>query len=196
MPKIVTLPLGEEQVRALRVGDDVRVSGRILTAREKAHRLLVAAEDPEVRALGREGLVYHCSPVVSQDPATREYRFVAAGPSASDRMEPYEADVLARYRLRAVMGKGGMGKRTLAALREHGAVYLHATGALAVVLARSVTRVRGVLHLDELGVPEAIWDVEVKDFPAVVTMDAHGTSLHETIDGDAIAKELIGRQTA
>jgi fumarate hydratase class I len=194
MSKPLTLPLADEAVRALRVGDEVLVSGRLLTAREKAHRLLAAQGDPAVAALARGSIVYHCGPVVSQDPRTREYRFVAAGPTASMRMEPFQAEVLARYGFRGVLGKGGMGPRTLAALRERGAVYLHAVGSLAVVLARSVVKVHGVHHLDELGVPEAIWDVEVRDFPAVVTMDAQGTSLHEVIREDAIAKELVGRK--
>ncbi len=193
MPRALTLPLGDAAVRDLRVGDDVLVSGRLLTGRAKAHRFLASSDDPAIHAVARGTLVYHCGPVVSQDPATREYRFVAAGPSASMREEPLQAEVLARYGFRGIVGKGGMGPRTLAALRELGAVYLHAQGGLAVVLARSVVKVHGVHKLDEFGVPEAIWDVEVKDFPAVVTMDAHGTSLHETIGEDAIARELVGR---
>jgi fumarate hydratase subunit beta len=193
MPKLVTLPLGEDAVRDLRVGDDVLVSGRLLTGRSKAHRFLASSDDPALHALARGTLVYHCGPVVSQDPRTREYRFVAAGPSASIREEPLEAEVLARYGFRGVLGKGGMGARTLDALGALGAVYLHASGGLAVVLARSVVKVHGVHKLDEFGVPEAIWDIEVKDFPAVVTMDSHGTSLHETIGEDAIARELVGR---
>jgi fumarate hydratase class I len=122
--------------------------------------------------------------VVAQDPAGG-WRFVAAGPTTSMREEPWQAEVIARYGVRGVIGKGGMGPRTLAALREHGAVYLHAVGGLAVTLARRVTRVHGVHMLDELGVTEAIWDVEVKDFPAVVTMDAHGDSLHARAEGPA-----------
>jgi fumarate hydratase subunit beta len=194
MAKTLTLPLTDPAARALRVGDEVLVSGRLLTARDKAHRLLAAQDLPAVAALARGSVVYHCGPVVSQDPRTREYRFVAAGPTASMRMEPYEAEVIARYGFRGVLGKGGMGPRTLAALKERGAVYLHAVGGLAVVLARTVVKVHGVHRQDEHGVPEAIWDVEVQDFPAVVTMDAHGTSLHEVIGEDAIAKELVGRE--
>jgi fumarate hydratase class I len=194
MPKILTLPLAEEGARELRVGDDVLVRGRIFTGRDKVHRYLATVDDAHVREIARGSLVYHCGPVVSQDPRTREYRFVAAGPTASMREEPHQAEVIARYGLRGVIGKGGMGKRTLAALQEHGAVYLHAIGGLAVVLARSVTKVHGVHKLDEFGVPEALWEIEVNDFPAVVTMDAHGNNLHESIGEDAIAKELIDRR--
>ncbi len=178
MPKPLILPIDAEAIRELRVGDDVLVSGRMITSRDTAHRHLVKALDPKVRAMVEGRAIYHCGPVVAHDAATGAWRFVAAGPSTSLRMEPYEAEVIARYGVRAVIGKGGMGARTAAALREHGAVYLHAVGGLAVTLARRVTKVHGVYLLDELGVTEAIWDVEVEDFPAVVTMDAHGESLH------------------
>ncbi len=178
MAKALTLPVGADEIRELHVGDEVLVSGRIVTAREPAHRWLVRHGDASTRALLEGRFLYHCGPVVARDPSTDEWRFVAAGPSTSMREEPWEADVIARYGVRGVIGKGGMGERTLAALKEHGAVYLHAVGGLAVTLARRVVRVHGVHRLDDLGVTEALWDVEVKDFPAVVTMDAHGESLH------------------
>ncbi len=190
MAKSLLLPADAEAIRALRVGDDVLVSGRVVTARDAAHRHLVRAPDPALKRLVEGCAIYHCGPVVAQDPATRAWRFVAAGPTLSQRMEPYEAEVLALYGARAVIGKGGMGARTLAALKEHGAVYLHAVGGLAVTLARRVTLVRGVHLLDELGVTEALWDVEVKEFPAVVTMDAHGDTLHERAEPAARAGGL------
>jgi len=181
------LPATADDIRALHAGDEVRVRGRILTAREAAHRHLVRQDDPRVRAWAQGALVYHCGPVVARDPATGAWRFVAAGPTPSLRQEPWEAEVIARYGLRGVIGKGGMGATTLAALRAHGAVYLHALGGLAVTLARCVKRVVDVHLLDELGVTEAIWLVEVEDFPAVVTMDAHGESLHLKVEDAAPA---------
>lgn len=187
MPKLITLPVSAEDVRALRVGDEVLIRGRILTAREAGHRWLAAHDEPTVRAWAEGALVYHCGPVVARDAATGAWRFVAAGPSTSMREEPFEAEVLARYGLRGAIGKGGMGPRTLEALRAHGAVYLHVAGGLAVSLARHVKRVLGVHLLDELGVTEAIWHVEVEDLPAVVTMDAHGASLHARVDEGAPA---------
>ncbi len=179
MPRTVTLPLDADAVRALRAGDEVLLSGRAITAREAAHRhLLDGAPVEAVRRALRGGAIYHCGPVVAQDPSTKAWRFVAAGPTASLRMEPWTADVVAAYEPRVVLGKGGMGPRTLAALRAHGAVYLHAGGGLAVTLARHVARVHRVHALDALGVTDALWEIELDAFPAVVTMDAHGGTLH------------------
>jgi fumarate hydratase class I len=184
VPELLTLPTTEARVRALRAGDEVVIRGAVVTAREAAHRWLASHDDPRVRGWTEGGLVYHCGPVVIRDPATGAWRFVAAGPSASDREEPWEAAVIARYGLRAVLGKGGMGPATRAALAARGAVYLHVAGGLAVTLARHVGRVHGVHLLDELGIPEAIWHAELLDLPAVVTMDAHGESLHGRPPGD------------
>jgi fumarate hydratase subunit beta len=174
----LALPLTEDAARALRVGDEVLVSGRIITAREAAHRHLVEQDDQRAREQARGSFVYHCGPVVARDPETRGWRFVAAGPSTSIREEPYQGEVIARYGLRGVIGEGGMGPATRAALQEHGAVYLQPLGDLALVLAKRVTAVEWVHLLEELGSSEAIWAIRVKDFPAVVTMDSHGESLY------------------
>ena len=182
----IELPVSAERIRELRVGDEVLVSGRLVTGRDAAHRYLVRTLDERVKAALEGRFIYHCGPVVAQDPGTGGWRFVAAGPTTSMREEAWQAEVIARYGVRGVIGKGGMGPRTLAALREHGAVYLHAVGGLAVTLARRVVRVHGVHMLDELGVTEAIWDVEVAGFPAVVTMDAHGESLHARAEAAAL----------
>jgi fumarate hydratase class I len=194
MPKALTLPVSEEDVRALEVGDEVQFSGRILTARQAAHARLVKGAEPRLAALLRGGFVYHCSPIVAQDRAARGWRVVAAGPSTSARQELYEPEVIARYGVRGIVGRGGMGPATLEALRRHGAVYLHALGGLATALARRVIRVHGVHLLDDLGVAEAIWELEVRDFPAIVTMDAHGESLHAKLEGEA-ARALLERKS-
>ncbi|AKU89759.1 FumA C-terminus/TtdB family hydratase beta subunit [Vulgatibacter incomptus] len=180
MPKKIELPITESAIRELRIGDEVEISGPMVLGRDAAHKHLVKAFDPEFDRLARDRFLYHCGPVVSRT-ADGGYRFVAAGPTTSIREEPYEAQVIEQYGVRGVIGKGGMGPRTLEAMRKHGCVYLHAIGGLAVVLAEKVVKVHGAHMLDELGVPEAMWSIEVKDFPCVITMDSHGGSLHETM---------------
>ncbi len=175
----IDLPVAEEPIRKLKVGDEVGVYGVMITARDAAHKYLVEEDGAEVREVLQGGMIYHCGPVVRQSDAG--WQFVAAGPTTSKREEPYEAEVIAQYGVRAVIGKGGMGERTLAACKEHGAVYLHAIGGLAVILARSVRKVREVHKLDEFGAPEAMWVIEVENFPAIVTMDSHGNSLHAEV---------------
>ena len=175
----IKLPVPEEDIRRLKVGDEVVISGVMITARDAAHKYMVEQEAVEVKDVLKDGMLYHCGPVVKKD--DQGWHFVAAGPTTSKREEPYEAEVIARYGVRGVIGKGGMGEHTLAACREHGAVYLHAIGGLAVILARSVKQVQTVHKLEEFGVPEAMWVIEVERFPAVVTMDSHGNSLHEAV---------------
>lgn len=178
MPKKIELPTIESAIRELRIGDEVEISGEMVLGRDAAHKHLIKTFDKEFERLARDRFLYHCGPVV-QKQADGSYRFVAAGPTTSIREEPYEAQVIEQYGVRGVIGKGGMGKRTLEAMRKHGCVYIHAIGGLAVVLAQKVVSVKGVHMLEELGVPEAMWSIEVKDFPAVITMDSHGDSLHE-----------------
>lgn len=193
MAKSVRLPLGAEEARALVVGDEVLLTGRLLTGRGEASRWLAANDDARVKAALRGSVLYHCAPVAERDPQSGAWRFLAAGPSPSARYEGEAPALIARQGLRGLLGKGGMGPATLAALQEHGAVYLHAVGAAAVVLARAVVRVRGVHRLEEWGVAEAMWDLEIEDFPAVVTMDAQGRNLHEsTADAAGLARQLMG----
>jgi tartrate/fumarate subfamily iron-sulfur-dependent hydro-lyase beta chain len=141
----------------------------------------------------RGSVIYHCGPVVATND-DGSYEFVAAGPTTSIREEPYQADVIGRYGLRGVIGKGGMGAKTLTGLAEHGAVYLHAVGGAAQVLARAIPRVERVFMLEEFGVPEALWVIEVERFPVMVTMDSHGGSLHDEVEELSKAKlrELLG----
>jgi len=172
------LPIDEDRARSLHVGDEVRLSGRLCTAREAAHQHLARGLDARARAMLEGRVVFHCGPVVVPSPDGRTWQVVAAGPTESARVEAWTPEVVARYGVRGLLGKGGMGPGTGEALRHQGAVYLHAPPSLAVTLARAVVGVRGVHLLDELGVAEAMWDLEVRDLPAVVTMDAHGESLH------------------
>jgi len=169
-------PLSEEKVRALKVGDVVLINGPLVTGRDAAHQYLLHHDSPYDT---HGAILYHCGPVMLKE--NNQWRTVAAGPTTSIREEPYEADVIRRFGLRAVMGKGGMGKQTLAALKECGAVYLHAIGGAAQFYARCLPKVQGVYLLEELGVPEAMWVFEARNFPAIVTMDAHGNSLHADV---------------
>ena len=170
-------PISEEQVRALKVGDVVLVSGRMFTGRDAVHAHLMKHQPP---ADMRGGVLYHCGPVVVKE-GDGGYRVTAAGPTTSIREEPYQAEILERYGVRVVIGKGGMGPKTLAGLKESGAVYLNAIGGAAQFYARCINRVAGVSLL-EFGTPEAMWHLDVTDFPAIVTMDAHGNSLHKDIE--------------
>lgn len=177
-------PLSTEQMRSLRVGDVVLVSGEVFTGRDAVHAHLMKSPPP-VDLHG--AVLYHCGPVMLKTEDGWEVK--AAGPTTSSREEPYQHHVLREYGVKAVIGKGGMGAKTLAALRECGAVYLNGIGGAAQYYARTVRHVRGV-HLLEFGIPEAMWHLEVSDFAAIVTMDAHGNSLHADVE------ETSGRSLA
>ena len=177
------IPLTEETVRSLKLGQTVLLSGTLYTARDAAHKYLAGGDAPPPLPKGvnlQGGVLYHCGPVMVQE-KDGSWRVTAAGPTTSAREEPYQAEVLRRFGVRALVGKGGMGEKTRKALAQYGAVYLSAVGGAAQVLAASVLRVPSVAFLEEFGSPEAMWSLEVKDFPAIVTMDAWGNSLHEQI---------------
>jgi fumarate hydratase class I len=173
---VLTAPISEQQIRELKVGDIVIIRGDVFTGRDAVHAHLMQ-HAPPVDLQG--AVLYHCGPVMLQE--NGEWRVKAAGPTTSSREEPYQHHVIRTYGVRAVIGKGGMGKRTSDALKDFGAVYLNAIGGAAQYYARSVKRVKGV-HLMEFGIPEAMWHLEVDGFAAIVTMDAHGGSLHADIE--------------
>jgi fumarate hydratase class I len=188
----LTFPLSDAAVRDLKVGDPVSLHGLMVTGRDAAHKWLIdtfvrKTRPPQgddlqaieaLKPLLAGGAIYHCGPVVA-GLDTKQYKFVAAGPTTSIREEPYQAEVLQHFGMRAVIGKGGMGARTLAGCQSIPAVYLHAIGGAATLIAKTVTRV--------VGVPEALWVIEVKAFPAVVTMDSHGHSLHAEVEAQSQA---------
>lgn len=189
----IKLPVSEEEIRKLKAGDEVSITGVMITARDAAHKYLVDTDGEDVKDLIRDGMIYHCGPVVKKEEG--KYSFVAAGPTTSIREEPYEPPVIAKYGVRGVIGKGGMGAGTLKACADHGCVYLSAVGGLATTLARSVVEVLDVHKLEEFGVPEAMWVIRVENFPAVVTMDSHGKSIHDEIAELSRKKyeELLGK---
>jgi tartrate/fumarate subfamily iron-sulfur-dependent hydro-lyase beta chain len=173
-------PFSEEQIRALKVGDAVEISGVLFTGRDAVHKYLHEGGELPRGVRLENGILYHCGPVVIKDDAGK-WKVTAAGPTTSIREEPYQAGIIKNFALRGVIGKGGMGDRTAAACREHGCVYLHAVGGAAQVLAECITEVRNVYLMEQFGAPEAIWELVVEKFPAVVTMDANGNSLHREV---------------
>ncbi|OIO85645.1 MAG: fumarate hydrolyase [Anaerolineae bacterium CG2_30_57_67] len=195
--KEITLPVSDETIRALVVGEPVLLSGIMITGRDAAHKWMIdtfirktrapQGDDEQVYAelkkLLNGALIYHCGPVVS-GLDTKQYKFVAAGPTTSIREEPYQAEVMKHFNLKGVIGKGGMGPKTLKGCQETPAVYFHAIGGAASYIAQSVKKVLGVYKL-EFGVPEAMWVIEVKNFPVVVTMDSHGNSQHKAINDNS-----------
>jgi fumarate hydratase class I len=176
---VLTAPFDEAAIRSLKVGDVVLLNGRMFTGRDSVHAYLMKHEPP-VDLNG--AAIYHCGPVAVQE--GESWKMNAAGPTTSIREEPYQADVIRRFGVRVVIGKGGMGARTLEALQACGAVYLNAIGGAAQFYAKTIERVDGV-SLFEFGVPEAMWHLHVKDFPAIVTMDAHGNSLHKDVESES-----------
>jgi len=176
----LTAPFAESKIRALEVGDPVEITGVLFTGRDAVHKYLAQGGALPSGVNLRDGILYHCGPVVLKD-EHGQWKVVAAGPTTSIREEPYQAQIIEQFGLRGVIGKGGMGERTLAACRAHGCAYLHAVGGAAQVLAECVRAVRNVYLLEKFGSPEAIWELEVERFPVVVTMDAHGGSLHREV---------------
>ncbi len=190
----LSAPFSEEKIRSLKVGDEVGITGILYTGRDAVHKYLHEGGQLPPQVNLRDGILYHCGPVVIKDDAG-QWKVTAAGPTTSIREEPYQAEIIAKFGLRGVIGKGGMGAKTLAACQQHGCVYLHGVGGAAQVLAECVKQVRGVYMMEQFGAPEAIWELDVENFPAVVTMDSHGRSLHAEVlaaSQAALAKNLAG----
>lgn len=187
------IPVSEEQILSLHAGDSVTISGIATTGRDAAHKYMVeklidggdslSESDrelfEELKAIYRGGAIYHCGPIVRND--SGKWTIVSAGPTTSIREEVYEDRVIAAFGLRVVIGKGGMGPRTLAACRANKAVYVHAIGGAGVTTAETMAEVIDVFKKDAFGSPEAFWKVRFVNFPGIVTMDAHGKSLHEEL---------------
>ena len=174
------VPISEKTIRSLKVGDEVTVTGTVFTGRDAVHKYLHDGGALPTGVKFKDAVLYHCGPVVMKD-EEGNWKVTAAGPTTSIREEPYQWQVIRDFGLRAVIGKGGMGEKTVQACKDYGCVYLHAIGGAAQVLAECVKRVPSVHFLKEFGAPEAIWEFEVENFPAVVTIDSHGNSLHKEI---------------
>jgi fumarate hydratase subunit beta len=173
-------PISKAAISRLKVGDEVAITGVLFTGRDAVHKYLHEGGQLPPGVNLKDGVLYHCGPVVIKDEEGK-WKCVAAGPTTSIREEPYQWQVIRDLGLRGVIGKGGMGEKTLEACKKYGCAYLHAIGGAAQVLAQCIQRVPNVYLMDKFGAPEAIWEFEVVNFPAVVTMDAHGNSLHKEV---------------
>ena len=201
----INIPISDDEIRSLNVGDSVNLTGVMITGRDTVHKWMSdtfirktrqpGGDDLEVyealKPILNGGLIYHCGPVVA-GLATKEYKFMAAGPTTSIREEPYQGEVMEHFNLKGVIGKGGMGPKTLAACQAVPGVYFHAIGGAASLIALTVQKVLAVYKLD-FGVPEAMWVIDVRNFPVVVTMDTHGKSLHDEVEmqSRAMLEKLI-----
>jgi fumarate hydratase class I len=207
MPKALSFPLTDADVLGLYTGDSVLLNGTIITARDTAHKwiydrfiskvIVPTSEDFDIynhiKRILQGGAIFHCGPVV-RGLDSHDYRFVSAGPTTSIREEPYQGEVMRHFNLKGIIGKGGMENNTLKACGEVPGVYFHAVGGAGALIAQSVEHVIDVYKL-EFGVPEAMWVIRIKNFPAIVTMDAHGKSLHKAVKNDSGKKlnELLSR---
>jgi fumarate hydratase subunit beta len=170
-------PISEEDVRKLKVNDVLYVTGTIVTARDQAHkRAIEYFNQGKPLPLNLEGLaVFHCGPVVSKE--GDKWKAVAAGPTTSTRMDIFEDEFIKDFKVRVVIGKGGMGKKTTDAMARYGAVYGAFTGGAAILAAKAIKNVKSVEWLD-LGTPEAMWIFEVEEFgPLAVAIDSHGNNI-------------------
>lgn len=177
----IKTPVDEQTVRSLRVGDAVTLAGTVFTARDRFHLHTAAGGDCRIDLQG--GVLFHCGPIVTGKPG--QWRLLAAGPTTSIREEPYMADVIKRFGIRIIIGKGGMGPDTLAACSRYGCVYIQATGGAAQYLRRCVRTVKTVHFIEKFGPAEAVWELVVNDFPGIVTMDSHGQSLYAQVESSA-----------
>jgi len=176
----LSTPLAENAVRDLKVGDEVTITGTLFTGRDAVHKYLHEGGQLPSEVVLRGGIIYHCGPVIIKD-EQGQWKCTAAGPTTSIREEPYQWQIIRDFGLRGIIGKGGMGDKTVGACKEHGCVYLHAVGGAAQVLAECVKSVPNVYFMEKFGAPEAIWEFQVVGFPAIVTIDARGNSLHKEI---------------
>jgi fumarate hydratase subunit beta len=178
-------PISEEIVRKLRINDTIYLSGTIVTLRDASYRrALELHNEGKEFPINLEGLaVFHCGPLVKKEGG--EWRVVTAGPTTSARMDLYEGDFIKNFKVRIVVGKGGMGKNTVDAMKKFGVVYGAFTGGAGVLAAKAIKQVKGV-EWSDLGMPEAMWILEVENFgPLTVAIDTLGKNLFETIQAKA-----------
>ncbi|NMX22162.1 fumarate hydratase [ANME-1 cluster archaeon GoMg4] len=182
MKKRLSTPIREEEIKRLQVGDVVYLTGEIYTARDKAHQRIIEYESTDAEAempIPKGAVLYHCGPLMKK--SNGNWEIIAAGPTTSSRMDATTPAIIEKLRIRAIIGKGGMGDGTRAALQRYGCVYFAMTGGAAVLAANHIKSVKAV-YWEDLGMAEAVWHLIVEDFgPLVVSMDTSGKSLYEEI---------------
>ena len=183
--KKLEYPFSKAKILDLKVSDMGLISGKLFTGRDAVHKYLHEGNPAPVDL--RDQIIYHCGPVVLEREGGK-FEVVAAGPTTSIREEPYQWQIMRDHGIVGVIGKGGMGEQTLRGNQDYGCVYFHAVGGAAQVLAEKIVSVDSVYLKQEFGSPEAIWELTVQDFPAVVTMDAHGGSLHQQVERESSAR--------
>ncbi|MFH1695835.1 MAG: FumA C-terminus/TtdB family hydratase beta subunit [Candidatus Micrarchaeota archaeon] len=195
MTKVIKLniPVDDKKVRELNAGDLVELTGTIFLARDRVHKLLTEKTDEKFKEKLKNGVIYHCGPIARKE--KEKWIILSAGPTTSTRMEAFEYDVIRDYGIKGVIGKGGMKEKTLKALEEFGAVYFLAVGGTAALLAERIVKVKNVFFLEEFGIPEALWEFEVKEFPLIVSMDSKGKSLHKEVleNSKEKLKKILGK---
>jgi len=174
----IKIPASKEEIKKLKIGDIVYITGKIFTARDEAHHMMLEKEkipfDPSEMAL------YHCGPLMKKE--KDKWQVVSAGPTTSSRMEIFEDKFIEKFGINVIIGKGGMGERTEKALQKFTGVYTAYTGGAGALAADKVEDVLGVYWLEELGMPEAAWIFKVKEFgPLVVAIDSHGKSIYKEL---------------
>ncbi len=179
------IPFNEKEIKELNTGDFVELTGTIFLGRDKVHKKLSERIDEKLKEKLKGKMIYHCGPIAKKE---EKWKIISAGPTTSIRVEKFMPKIIEEYKIKGIMGKGGMGKNTLKSLKENNAVYFLAVGGTAALLAKKITEVKNVFFLEEFGVPEALWEVEIKDFPAIVSMDSKGNSLHDKIKENSIKK--------
>ncbi len=188
MEYYLNTPLDEKTIRTLRAGDIVYLNGVIFTMRDKAHSkaLELYRKGGTLPVSIQNGVIYHCGPVVRK--IGDKWEIISCGPTTSYRMEEYESELITEYNIRMIIGKGGMGERTVEALSKIGAVYASFTGGAGVLAAQKIVEVENV-HWLELGIPEALWVLKVKDFgPLIITIDSHKNNIYSRIRSEAFRK--------
>lgn len=161
-------PLQEEDIKKLKIGDEILLSGVVFTARDKAHQFLLEEDFNEMK----NSVVYHCGPII------KGKEVIAAGPTTSARLNKYTPALIKKYNIKGIIGKGGMDDSVAKAIKDK-AVYFSAIGGLAVIYAKKM-RIKDV-YKKEFGMPEAIWKIEIEDFPVVITIDFKGNSLYKKV---------------